>query len=98
MNLRKAARGRQCMIRLPGCTGGGRDTVLCHYRLAGQSGIGQKPPDIMGAWGCVECHSRVDGRVKTEHDRKIVRLAHAEGVLRTLAVLWREDFFGEEKK
>ena len=46
-----------------------------------------KPPDVMGAWGCSECHGRVDGRIKTEHDAKVLRLAHAEGVIRTIAAL-----------
>ena len=35
-NLRKQARGKPCMVRLPGCTGGGDSdgtVVLAHYRL-----------------------------------------------------------------
>lgn len=87
--LRKEARHKPCMVRLPGCDGG-KTTVLAHYRLAGYSGVGHKPPDIMGAWACAHCHDVVDGRKKTEHDRDVVRLAHAEGCLRTVAALVKD--------
>ena len=96
MNLRKLAKGKPCLIRLPGCNHDKSTTVLAHYRLAGYSGMGKKPPDIMGAWSCSECHARVDGRVKTEHDREVIRLAHAEGVIRTVEVLIREGWIVEK--
>lgn len=91
MNLRKLARGRQCLVRLQGCTGGGEDTVLSHYRLSGLSGVGLKPPDIIGAWCCSKCHDIVDGRVQIANlTRQEIRLAHAEGCLRTVAALHKE--------
>lgn len=86
MNLRNLASGKPCQIRLPGCTGGGDDTVLAHYRLAGLCGTGQKPPDVCGAWACHSCHDHVDRR-KRELDYEFVRLAHCEGVMRTVAKL-----------
>ena len=74
------------MIRLPGCDGGGETTVLAHYRLSGYAGVGMKPDDFaFGAWACHRCHCIVDGRIDTEHDRTAIRLAHAEGCLRTMA-------------
>ena len=83
--LRKMARGKPCMVRLPGCDGGGETTVLAHYRLAGYCGTGIKPPDEMAAWCCARCHDLADGRRRelgvTKQD---ARLAHAEGVLRTM--------------
>lgn len=85
MNLRKLANGKPCMVRLPGCDGGGETTVLAHYRLSGYCGTGLKPPDILGAWCCARCHDKVDGRVKCDESRESLRLAHAEGVLRTVA-------------
>lgn len=89
-DLRKYAKGKPCKVRLPGCNGG-TDTVLAHYRLAGYAGTGMKPDDLaFGAWCCSSCHDRVDGRVKSDHDQKILRLAHAEGVLRTIAQLVKE--------
>lgn len=85
MNLRKAARGKPCMVRLPGCDGGGETTVLAHYRLLPYCGTGIKPPDELGAWCCVRCHDVIDGRSKRIGlTREAARLAHAEGVLRTI--------------
>jgi len=76
------------MIRLPGCSHDPRETVLAHYRLAGYSGAGLKPDDFaFGAWSCSHCHDLVDGRVKSDHGKDILRLAHAEGCLRTQAEL-----------
>lgn len=89
--LRKEARGRPCQVRVPGiCTGGGEDTVLAHYRLAGYSGTGIKPPDLMGAWACMACHDAVDGRNRQGRDYEFLRLCHAEGVFRTQQVLKKE--------
>ena len=91
MNLRNEARHRPCQIRLPGCDGGGETTVLAHYRLSGYAGVGFKSPDIMGAWACYHCHDIVDGRRSVgEATRTDIRLAHAEGVLRTIHKLSEE--------
>lgn len=81
---RREARGKPCMIRLPGCDGGGETTVLAHYRLAGYCGTGLKPPDELAAWACVSCHDAVDGRRNTGLPRAELLLAHAEGVMRTM--------------
>lgn len=81
---RKAAKGQPCMVRLPGCTGGGETTVLAHYRLAGYCGTGIKPDDdVFGAWACQSCHDAADGRRNCGLPKAEVRLAHAEGCLRT---------------
>lgn len=83
--LRKSAQGKPCMVRLPGCSGGGEDTVLAHYRMAGYSGVGMKPDDRLAAWCCASCHDLIDGRKRHEWvERQDARLAHAEGVLRTM--------------
>ena len=79
------------MIRLPGCDGGGETTVLAHYRLAGYCGVGMKPDDRLGAWACASCHDIVDQRRRLDGwEREQIRLAHAEGVMRTLAYWARE--------
>lgn len=84
MKLRKAARGEPCMIRLPGCDGGGETTVLAHYRLAGTAGVGMKPHDEQAAYACHACHDAVDARRTLDGWSKAeIRLAHAEGVMRT---------------
>jgi hypothetical protein len=91
VNLRKLANGQPCMVRLPGCDGGGETTVLAHYRLAGQNGMGIKPPDVLGAWCCAKCHNLVDSREHLANLTRVeVRLAHAEGCLRTIAKISKE--------
>jgi hypothetical protein len=88
--LRKAAQGRECQVRLPCCNGNPETTVLAHYRLSGISGLGMKSPDAIGAWACSDCHDAIDRRRYTEYERDFVKLAHAEGVFRTQAILIRE--------
>ena len=82
---RKAAQGMPCMIRLPNvCNGDPETTVLAHYRLSNYCGAGLKPDDeIFGAWACSACHDECDRRTRLYGDLIIVKLAHAEGVLRT---------------
>ena len=87
MNLRKAARGRDCQVRLVGvCNYTPETVVLAHYRLAGVSGMGIKPPDLIGAWACSACHTFVDSHKDIE-----TQLAFAHGVFRTQAALLKED-------
>ena len=89
--LRKEAKGRGCMVRIPDvCNHNSETVVLAHYRLAGVSGIGMKSPDVIGAWACSACHDTIDRRAHTDLDRDYVRLLHLEGMARTLAQLNRE--------
>lgn len=91
--LTKAARDRDCQVRVPGvCNGNPETTVLAHYRLAGTSGMGCKPNDFQGAWACSACHDYVDGRrgSRRADDRLVARQLHAEGVMRTQDILIRE--------
>lgn len=88
MNPRKRAKGMPCMVRLPGiCNHDMETTVLAHYRIGGYAGMGIKPPDVLGAWACSACHDAVDRRTHQALERDYVRLAHAEGVMRTQAVI-----------
>ena len=83
---RKAAQGKDCMIRAPGvCNGDPATVVLCHYRIGGYDGMGLKPDDSIAAWGCSACHALVDSRTERPDDVTYaeVRLMHAEGVMRT---------------
>ena len=91
MNLRKQAKGRGCMVRIPGvCTHNSETVVLAHVRLTGVSGMGMKAPDILGAWACSSCHDAIDRRAHTDLDRDYVRLLHLEGMARTIAQLEKE--------
>lgn len=88
--LTKAARGRECQVRLVGiCNGNPETTVLAHYRLAGTCGMGIKPHDLLGAWACSSCHDEIDRRTRSI-DADSAALAHLEGVIRTQAILIRE--------
>ena len=79
------------MVRLPEiCNHNSETVVLAHYRMAGLSGVGMKPDDALGAWSCSSCHDAIDRRTHMELERDYVRLAHLEGVMRTLAVLRSE--------
>jgi hypothetical protein len=86
--LRDAARGQQCMVRVPGiCNFNPETTVLAHYRISGTCGIGMKPIDLIGSWACSDCHNAIDGRTTTAYERTTLDLMHAEGVFRTISAL-----------
>jgi len=53
--------------------------------------MGTKAPDLLGAWACSACHDEVDGRTnKSGLSREELRLAHFEGMARTIAQLVKE--------
>ena len=95
-DLRNLARDEECLVRYPGVCNHSSDTVvLAHYRLAGTCGTGMKPPDTNGAYACSACHAFVDSREdltddEIEYMRR--RLAHAEGVMRTLYQLHQRGY------
>lgn len=90
--IRNSAKGQECQVRLIGhCNGDSSTVIFAHYRMAGLSGVGQKPDDIFGAYCCSSCHDAVDGRVKTplySHDE--IKKDFLEGVLRTQKILLDE--------
>lgn len=91
-NLRKEARGRGCMVRIPRvCSHNSETVVLAHVRMAGISGMGIKADDLLGAWACSSCHDAIDRRTNTDLDRDYVALLHLEGVIRTIAQLRKEN-------
>lgn len=68
---------------IPGvCNHRSETVVLAHVRLPGITGIGQKAPDLLGAWCCSACHDEVDRRTQVV-DRDNVTRWFYEGVLRT---------------
>ena len=92
MNLRKEAKGRGCMVRIFGiCNHNSETVVLAHIRIAGVSGMGMKSPDLIGAWACSACHDEIDGRThKSGMTRDELRLAHYDGMARTIVQLEKE--------
>jgi len=58
-----AARDEPCLVNLPGCTGGGSDTVAAHSTAIDDGkGGAQKADDIFVAFACQHCHDILDGR------------------------------------
>lgn len=90
-NLRKEAAFRECQVRIPGiCRAHPEDCVLAHAQTpAGIRGMGQKAPDLIGAWACSACHDEYDRRTR-KVDVDFARMCFYEGVLRTQAVLIAE--------
>lgn len=79
------------MVRIPEvCNHNSETVVLAHIRMAGVSGMGLKADDLLGAWACSACHDAIDRRAHTDLDRDYVRLAHLEGMVRTIAQLRKE--------
>ena len=90
MNLRKAAKGRDCQIRIPGhCNFDPETSVLCHK---GGAGIALKSDDRIAAIGCSECHAIVDGARKTGLDPDYIKLCFYEGIFRTQELWIKEGF------
>ena len=93
INLRKEAKGRECQIRIETVCNKDRETVvLAHLnnkRLFGV-GVGQKVPDLFGAWACSACHDLVDGRDGGNWAGTLIETAFYEGVFRTQNILLNE--------
>jgi hypothetical protein len=90
MNLRKEARGRDCLVRIPGVCKNNRDTtVLAHINersLVG-AGMGQKVPDIFGAHSCSDCHDVLDRRFQSVFTPDELLIMHYQGMIRTIILL-----------
>lgn len=84
--LRKAARGRDCQIRIQGgvCNGNAETVVLCH--LPG-GGMGGKRHDVHAALGCSACHDAVDGRSRVDIPQDTLMLWFHQAVIRT-QIIW----------
>ena len=61
---RANAKGQPCTLMLPGCYPGpeNEQVQLCHLRMNGAAGIGQKPDDSEAVFACTHCHDLLDGR------------------------------------
>jgi len=83
-----SANGQRCQIRLQGvCTD--RNVVWCHaIGQAAGKGIGMKVPDLLGAYGCEECHLVYDRKKFVNHlTRMEIEHAFYEGVMRSQRIL-----------
>lgn len=89
-DLRQLARGRPCMLRLPGCLPGNDTVVLAHIRRGGIAGTGQKPNHLAAMPMCDHCHSKFDGRVPSPHSRAQMDADALRGLLQWHDHLLRE--------
>jgi len=89
--IRRAARGQDCTLQLPGiCNHACDTTVLCHSNfLKDGKGMGLKAPDTAAAFGCSCCHDVLDGRRPrpAEMTAGDVEAAFYAGVARTHRIL-----------
>ena len=83
--ITKSAHGQECQIRIYGfCNRNTETTVYAHL---GGAGMALKAHDAHGAYACSSCHGVVDGHIKTEYDKDLIKLWHYEGVIRTQEIL-----------
>jgi hypothetical protein len=78
------ARGRQCLLRVPGvCVGGTETTVACHSNKAAHGKAGaRKADDEYSVWGCFGCHGWLDQGKAPMHTKDMTFMrAHADQVL-----------------
>ncbi|MEH3413979.1 DUF1364 domain-containing protein [Phytobacter diazotrophicus] len=89
-DLCKAARGRECQVRIPGvCNGNDETCVLAHIRLTGLCGTGIKPPDLIATIACSACHDEIDRRTRLV-DAEYAHVCALEGMART-QVIWLKE-------
>ena len=62
--IRKSARGEDCTLISAVCNHNPETVVFCHIRLPGD-GMGVKPPDYFGFYGCSACHAVQEARDTT---------------------------------
>ena len=56
----QSAKGQRCTADWCGCGGTTDTTVLCHVRKFGIGGMGIKPTDFIGFYGCEKAHRMFD--------------------------------------
>lgn len=96
-DLRKAARGRDCQVRLPGiCNFNPETTVLAHIRRGGVNGIGRKPNDLAAVLACSDCHDEIDRRTH-RMGSKDLDCALIDAWARTIDLWAREGLIGRKK-
>ena len=87
--ITRSANGKRCQIRLPGVCTDSQNVVWCHaIGQAAGKGIGMKVPDLLGAYGCEECHSIYDRRKFVTHLTRLeIEHGFYEGMARSQRIL-----------
>lgn len=88
--LRDSARGKPCLVRLPGvCSFDPAKTIWSHYRgSAGGKGMSHKAHDLAGAYCCTACDAVYDGQAPRPKgmSKPDVDLAWLQGHIRSLPI------------
>lgn len=84
---RQNARGRQCTMLLDCCNHDPQTVVLCHLRMFGAAGMGEKPDDWFAVFACSACHDALDRR-----DNMTAGLCGFEDILRGLRLTLKQQF------
>ena len=71
--LRENAKGQRCAFRFTGCRSDPSYTVLAHFRKFGWAGAGQKPNDMLAAFGCDLCHDKQERHHAEATDTELLR-------------------------
>ena len=85
--LTREAKGKPCTLRLGCCRHDTQYTIFAHIRLPGNCGMGLKPDDWFGVFGCDMCHDAIDRR-----HSKNAELWGYEDILRALWETLRYQF------
>lgn len=64
--IRDFAAGQDCTLRWECCRRDPAYTIHAHIRMAGISGVAQKPDDWFGVHACDACHDVLDRRNSTK--------------------------------
>lgn len=99
--ITESARDEVCQIRIPGVCNHG-NAVWCHANgSAAGKGIGMKAHDLLGAYGCSNCHDEYDRRntkaFRFGHTRINVELWFWEGHARSLVILIEKNLIRYER-
>ena len=83
--LLEMARGRPCLLLVPGVCNHRQDTTVACHQNEGK-GMGIKAPDSSSCWGCLACHTWYDqGPAPRRQKRMVFMGAHSRQVL-----AWRQ--------
>lgn len=88
--IRDSARGKECLMNLPGCCGGTESTIWSHYRgEAGGKGMALKADDLCGAYACTHCDAIYDGQKPAPQGwtQGMISFAWYDAHIRSLVIL-----------
>lgn len=95
------ARGKPCLLQVPGvCNGGCLTVVACHSNWAiHQKGGARKADDQFSVWGCSDCHRWLDQGSAPKHVKLATFMrAHLDQVLKWRRIVGDMSYTPRERK